>query len=95
MRVNRAAINLPLGFLQGGQFLPGLLAGSTRAQRKRTLVGCSPRAGPLAGGRRVVQGGARRARSTLEAARCVPAVGEQVKAFSARPGSNPFCRTAQ
>ena len=41
MRVDRAAINLPLGFLQGGlpqQFLPGLLAGSTRAQRKRTNI---------------------------------------------------------
>lgn len=59
--------------------VPGL-PGSTRAQHtdaeSSTPIGRSPRSGLLAGGRRVVRGVARRDRSTLEVARCVPAVTE-------------------
>jgi hypothetical protein len=88
--------------------VPGL-PGSTRAQHtdaeSSTPIGRSPRSGLLAGGRRVVRGVARRDRSTLEVARCVPAVTESwsrpvvtcatwVKTLSASPDQArpPLCR---
>ena len=85
--------------------VPGL-PGSTRAQHtdaeSSTPIGRSPRSGLLAGGRRVVRGVARRDRSTLEVARCVPAVTESwsrpvltcatwVKTLSASPDQGRLC----